>query len=282
METNNTVFVLVTDVQYLSKAKRTIIDLRSKGCWQGDIVTIPLSGVEIGKTFSEFYNVLTPHFPEIKEKYKLAEVMNHTGFTDTIDGREITKLNQWEKLHVFDPYFMQWKRVVFLDAGLRVLDNVHDSILKLDSTDCFMAPDDGGNFIPTPNPDKLFETQISKSDFTLLLDTLNQFGGIKILREAYFLNCIWIYDTSLLHKISLKKEMIAGMLAYPVCKTNEMTIMNLFIHFKYRLWKPFPKHTFSGIPRILFDWCETNNPDYSTWSDYCFLKYPSTITFEDT
>jgi hypothetical protein len=277
---NSTVFVLVADLAYLKQARRTIIDLRSKGEWHGDIVLIPLSGVTVGKTFTDFYRILTPHFQEIKEKQLLADKLNHTSFEDTIDGREITKMNQWEKLHVFDPYFLQWKRVVFLDAGMRVLDNVHDSILKLDCSNCFMAPDDGGNFT-APNPDKLFETQISKTYFKQMIDTLNQFGGIKILKDPYFLNCIWIYDTAILQTCS-KKEMIAGMLEHPICKTNEMVIMNLYLHFRHGLWKPFPKHVNDSTSKILFDWCESNNPEPSTWRDYSFLKYPCTITFEET
>ena len=32
--------------------------------------------------------------------------------------------------------------------------------------------------------------------------------------------------------------------------------------------------------KILFDWCELNNPN-KTWKDYCFIKYPATITFDD-
>jgi hypothetical protein len=213
---------------------------------------------------------------EIKEKAMLASILNHTTFTDTIDGREITKMNQWEKLHVFDPYFLQWKRVVFLDAGLRVLDSVHNSILKLDCTNSFMAPDDGGNFI-IPNPNKLFETQISKTFYKRMIDTLNQFGGIKILKEPYFLNCMWMYDTSILHTCS-KKEMIAGMLEHPICKTNEMGIMNLMFHFKYNLWKPFPLKASNN--KYLFEWCELNNSHYTTWRDYCFIKYPVTIRLE--
>lgn len=280
MDPTNTVFVLTTDHLYFEKARRTIIDLRTVGQWTGDIVLLPIGPVVIKQTFIDFYNLICPRFPEIKEKTELMNKLNYTSFTDTIDGREISKINQWEKLHAFDPYFLQWKRVVFLDAGLRVLDNVHNSILKLDCTGAFMAPDDGGNFVPSPNPNKLFETQISKTFYKQMLDTVNQFGGIKILKQAYFLNCIWMYDTDILHTCT-KKEMIEGVLKYPICLTNEMTMMNLFIHFKYGLWKPFPKHIENNA-KILFDWCETNNPEPSTWKNYSFLKYPCTIAFEDT
>jgi len=40
---NTTVFALVTDLNYFNKAKRTIIDLRTKGNWSGDIVLITIN-----------------------------------------------------------------------------------------------------------------------------------------------------------------------------------------------------------------------------------------------
>ena len=280
MTEKSTVFVLLTDHGYLPKAKKTIIDLRARGQWRGDIILILVGPVNMCQNFCHFYQVTCKCFPEIMEKHELVKRLNYTSFTDSIDGREISKINQWEKLHVFDPFFQKWSQVVFLDAGLRVLDNVHDSILQLDCTNCFMAPDDGGNFIPSPNPDKLFETQVSKTFYKLMIDSLNKFGGIKIMKQAYFLNCIWMYDTSIINTCS-KNELISGILENPICLTNEMALMNMYIHFKYNLWKPFPKHV-SNSSRILFDWCESNNPEPSNWMNYSFLKYPCTITFEDT
>lgn len=273
----STVFVLVTDAGYFTKCKKTICDLRSKGQWTGEIVVICIARFTLPTTFKDFYELSEISFPEIEEKKVLVQKLHYTSFLDTIDGREINLINQWEKLHVFDNYFLNWDRVVFFDAGLRVLDNVHETILLLDYKDSFLAPDDGGNFV-IPNPNKLFHTQISHTFKKKLLDTVNDFGGEQILQENYFLNCIWVYDTSILSTCS-KKDMIDGILKYPICKTNEMALMNLFLHFRHRLWKPFPTHI---NKKILFDWSELNNPGPSTWRDYCFIKYPWTISFEDT
>jgi hypothetical protein len=49
---------------------------------------------------------------------------------------------------------------------------------------------------------------------------------------------------------------------------------------KYNLWKQFP-HFVPGNKKYLFDWCELNNPE-TNWTDYCYLKYPVTINFDDT
>jgi hypothetical protein len=276
---DTTVFVLVTDELYLYKTKKTIIDLRSTGQWHGDLVLINLGIPKINPNFLDFYNITEKLFPQIEEKNELIKNLHYSAFLDTIDGREISKPNQWEKLHVMDSYFKKWDRVVFLDAGLRVLDSVHRSILKLDYKGKFLAPDDGGNYIMLPNPDKLFNTQISNSTPKLIEKIKEDFPNVKELKEAYFLNCIWVYDTKILNTCS-KEEMIDGILKYPVCKTNEMALMNLYIHFKYELWERFPKNAENG--KILFDWCESNNPRPSTWRDYSFIKYPISLSLEDT
>jgi hypothetical protein len=276
----NTVFVLVTDERYLSKAKKTIIDLRAAGQWNGDIVLINVDIPNLNPNFLDFYRIAEKRFPEIKEKDELLDILLHSPFSDTIDGREIHKKNQWEKLHVMDPYFKKWDRVVFLDAGLRVLHNVHETVLQLDYKGKFLAPDDGGNFHPTsPNPHKLFGSQISFNSQELITNLEHDFPKINHFKETYFLNCIWLYDTSILD-ICTKAEMVAGILKYPVCRTNEMALMNLFLHYKYGLWEKFPN---ASNEKILFDWCETNNPNRnSNWRHYCFLKYPVSINFEDT
>ena len=177
-----------------------------------------------------------------------------------------------------DEYFKEWDRVVFLDCGLRVLENVHETILRLDYKGKFLAPDDGGNYTMLPNLDKLFKTQVSLTSPNRTNEILTEFGK-NILNEPYFLNCIWVYDTNILNTVK-KDEMVDGILKYPVCKTNEMALMNLYINFKYKLWERFPVKASNG--KTLFEWSELNNPLPSTWRDYCFIKYPYTITFDDT
>jgi hypothetical protein len=54
--------------------------------------------------------------------------------------------------------------------------------------------------------------------------------------------------------------------------------MNILFHFKYNLWERLPIMSSSG--KIMFDWCELNNPN-TTWREYCLLKYPVSIGFDD-
>jgi hypothetical protein len=258
---------LVTDSNYFNKAKRTVIDLRSKGNWFGDIVLITID-FHLNENFKQFYNVSEVQFDKI-DKTNLLSKIGENGFSNS-DKREITKLNQWEKLHVFDNYFTKWNRVVFLDAGLRVLDDVK-YLLELDYKCKLLAPTDGkhGEY-------NEFKCQLSYDNHELIEKVKTDFGE-DMLKESYFLNCIWIYDTEIL-KLCNKNQLIEAMNEYTLCKTNEMGIMNLLFAFKYHLWEPFPFKLDTG--KILFDWCELNNPN-TNWTNYCYIKYPVTISFDD-
>jgi hypothetical protein len=267
-ENIKTVFALVSDLNYFNKAKRTIIDLRTKGNWNGDIVLVTID-FHLNSNFKDFYNIIEVKFPSIDKTHLLANIGSE-GFNDTTDKREINKLNQWEKLHIFDNYFLKWSRVVFLDAGLRVLDDVK-YLLDLDYKDKILAPKDGKLY-----NDQSFNCQLSYDKPELIESLKNEFGE-NILKSNYMLNCMWIYDTNIL-KLCGKNKLIEAMNKYTFCKTNEMGIMNILFHFKYNLWEKIPIKASNN--KILFDWCELNNPD-TNWRDYCYIKYPVTITFED-
>jgi hypothetical protein len=264
----DTTFSLITDIAYWEKAKRTIIDLRSKGNWEGPIVLVTID-FDLNTNFKDFYNITEVKFPKI-DKSTLLEKIGPNGFSNS-DKRELTKTNQWEKLHIFDDYFKRWNRVVFLDAGLRILDDV-THLLALDYKDKILAPTDGkiSNY-------NLFESQLSKDKPELISSLVSTFGET-ILTSNFMLNCIWIYDTSILDLCD-KSQLIEAMNSYPFCRTNEMGIMNLLFHFKYHLWEPFPVKTLNN--KYLFDWCELNN-EGTIWKEYCYIKYPVTISFEDT
>jgi hypothetical protein len=265
---DDTVFTLVTDISYFDKAKRTIIDLRSRGNWTGQIVLITID-FDLNSNFKDFYNIIEVKFPKIDTTQLVSKIGNE-GFIDTTDKREITKLLQWEKLHVFDNYFSRWSRVVFLDAGLRVLDDVK-YLLEIDYKDKLLAPKDGKLY-----DDQSFNCQLSY-DKPELIESLKGELGDNILTENYMLNCMWIYDTNIL-KICDKNQLIEAMNKYTFCKTNEMGIMNIMFHFKYHLWERLPIK--ASNEKVLFDWCELNNEN-TNWREYCFIKYPVTISFND-
>jgi hypothetical protein len=263
---NNTVFVLVTDQSYFYKATVTINDLKTVGNWHGDIVVITID-FDLEDSYKSQDNIIEKRFPLIDKTHLLNEI-GPNGFSNS-DKRELNKLNQWEKLHVFDDYFLQWERVVFLDAGLRVLDDVK-YVLDLDYHNSILAPNDAS---PNFRSDQIFKHQLSYDNEEKVERIKADFGN-EIFDSYHMLNCMWVYDTSIL-KICNKEQLIDAMNKYTVCKTNEMGIMNLLFNFKYKLWKEFPLKSSNG--KYLFEWCELNHSFYTTWRDYCFIKYPLTI-----
>ena len=264
----DTVFTLITDLKYFPKAKRTIIDLRSKGNWRGPIALITID-FNLNANFADFYDILEVKFDTI-DKTQILQLIGPNGFSNS-DKRELNKLNQWEKLHIFDEFFAQWQRVVYLDAGMRILDDVK-YLLEVEYKGAIIAPRDGKIDAPIT-----FDTQISHDNSELVAKLVAAFGA-DILQSNHMLNCVWIYDTDIL-QICNKYQMIEAMNQWPLCKTNEMTIMNLLLHFKYKLWKPFPVN--ASNKKILFDWCELNSSKPTSWRDYCLIKYPVTIKFDD-
>ena len=266
MKDMNTVFITLCDIKYYERARKTIHQLRSFGQWEGEIILITID-FDLEEIFKKQYNVKEKKFPIIDKTLLLEKIRN--GFTDG-DKREITKLTQWEKLHVFDEYFKQWKRVVFLDAGLNVLDSV-EYLLELDFNNKFLCGSDRGDGIKKHNNNK-FYGQLTKDSPDIVEKLVKEFGKNISFDSDYFLNCMWVYDSKILDFIK-KEEFLDIMNRFPVFKTNEMGVMNILLHFKYNVWVPFPEKT--KHDKYLFDWCELNRPG-SYWNQYCFIKYSST------
>ena len=261
----STAFVTLCDEPYLHKAIRTIKDIRRVGQWTGDLVLITV-GFTIDEEIKKKYSITTVSFPGIDTDSLLSHFRANPFTVPTCDGREFKKCTQWEKLHVFDSFFCKWERIVFVDAGLRLLDGV-DNFLCLEWRGRFLAPDDTWN-----DYSKRFRCQLELPKNEEHLRVLeNKYGNI--LDEKYFLNCIFIFDTSLL-SVESKEEMVMIMNMFPIWRTNEMGVMNIFFTFYLKVWSPFPTKARNG--KFLFDWCEYNRPS-TRWFDYCALKYPATI-----
>jgi len=257
-----TTVVLVSDQCYWNRALRTIQDLRTLGKWNGAIHIISLD-FDISDNYVKEYHLTQIKFPKLDNSHLLSQIGK--GFSNS-DGREIYKLLQWEKFHVFDEYFKQWKRVIYMDAGLRVLDSM-DYLLELNFKGKFVCPNDQGDG-PIKNR-KVFNEQISHDNAEMVHQIVTEYGDI--LSSDYFLNCIWIYDTEILNQIN-KQHFIDVMNKYPLFKTNEMGVMNIVLHFKMNLWEKFPYK--ASNDKYLFDWSDFNRPG-SKCSEYCFIKYPS-------
>jgi len=257
----DTVFVTLCDKSYLSKATHTIHELQTNGRWMGDTVLMsvdfqpePIPNVQL---------LQIRHIPTDK----LVKTFETHPLKPMSDNRHLGKLYQWDKLQVFHSYFRRWKRVMFLDAGMRVFNSVQP-LLDLEWKGKFLAPDDSD---PYDNGLR-FNCQLDVDANPEVTERVYNDFSKDILDKHYFLNCIFVFDTALLEQVSVE-EMEDAMNAYPICMCNEMGIMNLIFNYKLNVWLPFPQNVGE---KYLFGWSERNYREQPNWSSFHFIKYSLT------
>ena len=261
----STVFVLVCDEPYFHKAQRTIQDLRAH--WDGDVVLVPIR-FEPDGAWAATSRVELMSLPVIFTDGLTAAYAAHP-FTKG-DGRHLTKQTQWQKLLAFHPDFQsRWRRLVFLDAGVRVFGPV-TPWLDLAWEDRFICHDDD------PGRVKPLSGQLDLAANPTLLPALLADFGPAVLDARTFLNCVWIVDTALFARGALLDEMVAVMNDYPICLCNEMTVMTLVLHVRHGVWVPFPLTRDPSFHKYYFSWSEANAAG-TTWRDYVAVKYSSTV-----
>jgi hypothetical protein len=272
--------VVVTDDRYWPRAVTTLRDVRGVGAWEGDLIliTIPPFQFAHDPRLKELA-VESATFPVIKEKFEFMKRVPAEGFAGS-DRRELEKPNQWEKLHVFDAYFLsRWKYVLYLDAGLRIFHPIETSLfLEGYATPPFAIaiPRDKNPF----STGFVFDTVRELADFT---EAFPETAKADMRQMPYALNCLWYMYTPTLVNLcgghGLKQHMIECIARHRVWKHNEMSLMNAFFCGK---WMPFPRSV-PGTNLFTFIWNETDNLDPQTgqpfpYTRYAAIKYPTMVT----
>ncbi len=265
--TDKTVVVTISDKAYANRAERTIKDIRGRGEWTGDIVFITVDFVP-SIDFINKYKVTIFPVKHI-DVAKLVEAWKDHPIKPMADERHTKKLAQWNKLYVFDKYFKEWNRVVYFDAGLRVVGPLKP-LLDLDYKGKLLAPDD---CCPGDNGNR-FVVQMDWSANPQVTENILKRFGREIVGAHYFLNCMWVYDTDILDICNML-DLEDGMNRYPISLCNEMGIMNLYFTYLHALWRPLPEKTSDG--KWLFAWCELNYSGRPDWTNFHFIKYPVTV-----
>ena len=260
----STVVITLTDKNYFNKAIRTIQDIRSVGQYWGDLVLITIDFIP-PTNFVDFYRLIVKTYAQLDVSTLLSKIREYP-FTGG-DGRELTKVAQWNKLYCFDSYFKKWEQALFFDAGFRIFGNL-TNFIKLDYKNHILAMDDAH-----PEGVKRFDCQLEKVANPIALVDLKILIP-DVLEQKYFLNCVFIYDTNIIDNDSLN-TLITLMNRFPICRTNEMGIMNIYFNFILHRWKPLELRISDDL--MLMDWTER---DGKTWRNYIGLKYPSSIGFD--
>lgn len=243
--------------KYLPRALKTIEDIRTSGCYYGDIVVMTDETFDIPPEIIHRFNLKVKKFPDIDVSELIKKIQAHP-FVNS-DKREYEKTKQWNKMYSFHPYFKQWDYVMFVDAGLRVFGKIENFYSQF-TPNKIVALDDGH-----PEFEKKFKCQLELTN----VEVVNKLAQHFDLESSYFLNCLYLYDTALIQDDTLD-SMISIMNEYPIFRCNEMTLMGYYFVSRDE-WKPLDIYLPNGS--ILFDWSERGGRQ---WSSYVSLKYPTT------
>jgi hypothetical protein len=247
----------MTNNKYLDKAKITLNSLITIGNYHDDVLILIGDDLKdiISKHNLENDNTFVKHFPDL-DRHKIIEILKLNPIT--VDRRELNKIFQWHKIHIFDVYFKQWKKCFYIDVGMYIFKSI-DKFLNLDCKNKLLAHSDS-----YPKYEWKLEIQFDSIIFKNLYKELNDKYNLQI---DYFQSGILLYDTNIIEN-DTKKNLIDLSNKYINSKTNEQGIMNLYFNCIKKIWS-----------QVAIKDNETNYYDY--WerfgnkpTDYIMLKYP--------
>ena len=253
------VLVLMTNESYSAKCLRTVWECRNIGKYFGDIVLISHPELQENAGYIQSCASLraTPvFFPLIDLKHILAKIQE-CPLNDT-DGRELKKTFQWQKIHIFNTYFKKWKTLFYIDAGMRIIQDINI-------------------FFTFPRPTSILAHCDTYPVYDLCI--MNQFNRtarpelFAELSATYNLNRT-VYQTGIMlfHTDIIQENTVDELLLlankYPISRTNEQGIMNLYFIDKLSQVPVYREN------RFLYDFWERFGLH---GSKYTMLKYPTTV-----
>jgi len=255
----DTCIILMTNKAYIEKAKVTLNQLRKIGKYKGDIIFLIGNDLkdEIQNHNIENENTIVKYFPDINRS-DLVEILKKKLIGD---GREITKVFQWHKLHCFDIYFKQWKKCFYIDVGMYIFKPIN-RILNLDCDNKLIAHSDA-----YPTYEWKLKSQFDLKHFPNLYKELYDKYDLEI---DYFQSGILLYDTNLIEE-QTKNNLLELSNKYINSRTNEQGILNIYFNCIKKAWKPIPV---KDGQTYYYDYWERFN---LKWHNYIMLKYPKTM-----
>ncbi len=247
---------LVTNRKYLRRCLHTVWQLRRFGDYDGDVVVIVGSDLKHQvPTLEKLSLRITPvFFPEIDRSEAVGRLEDAEG----LSGTELTKSFQYQKFHVFDEYFREWDKLLYLDSGMQVFAPI-DPLWEMDTTGKITAHSDA---FPTFEW-KLYD-QFNWVDFPELKPDMEELIS---LDRDYFQTTMMLFDTAVITPDTVA-ELTTLSMRFPHSRTNDQGIVNLWA-LQRNLWQPLPTEPVSG--RLLYEFAER---DGYTFTDYVLLKYP--------
>ena len=224
---DKTAICVVGNFKFLRKyLKNFLYELRIKGKFDGNVVIITsyLTPVMIFKLFIRDNNLVFLKKKKIKFSKKTNSTLENLD-TGNQPNRHKTKNFQWHKLYLFGEEMKQWDYIFYIDINMHIHFPIID-ILKNKPLGKFTARTDG-------YPDYKFDlqTQFDESH-KINFDLRNKYN---LDNKYYFQTGVMYFDTKLIEPNTLK-EIISLVETYPITKTNEQGILNLYFLYEKNIF----------------------------------------------
>jgi len=210
--------VFVCNFRYLDKFITTCENIIEIGGYHGPIVLVvgnDLPNIDTHPFIKE-HVVQVVHCSDITFTPEALSAIEKTNAECCKSG---FKLFQYHKFHIFTPFFKQWRYIFYIDCGAKIYNNIAP-ILQTATPDTLLAHSDA---YPTYQW-KLSCQFLEKIDLDLDLDT------------DYFQSTIMLFDTNIIEDNTFQ-QLYKLTEKYPVSKTNDQGILNLYYNCIKKKWK---------------------------------------------
>jgi len=249
----NTVIALCADMGYYDRALNTIKEIRNIGKYNGDIVFFyndEFRDTNKLKLLESKYKVILKEFPTIDT----SSIINFLDLNPNSDFERLrNKMIQYHKFYMFDVYFKQWDKLLYIDSGMHIYNSL-DRIFNIEPAQYLFAHSD--NY---PKYVNKLDSQFVKNN--KYFNTLQNKYNLK--KEDYFQSTMILFNTNII-KDNTVSNLINLINTYPIGNGDQAYINLEFIDN----WKPMPIKDDKGF---LYDFM--NRENYIT-IHYVMLKYP--------
>jgi hypothetical protein len=169
------------------------------------------------------HKVTIKYFPDIVFPTEFTEVIENIDNPNS-DRRNITKIFQWHKLHLFNVWFKLYKYIFYMDCGITILGDIAP-ILKEKTENKLLAHSDA-----YPSYEWKLRGQFDTTNTKYFTELASKFN----LERDYFQTTVMLFDTNIIND-NTYDDLYKLAVAYPISKTNEQGIMCLYFS---SVWQP--------------------------------------------
>ena len=226
---DRTAVCIVGNYKFLKKhLNNFVLQVRNQGKYKGDIIilTSPYTPIFLLK-LKDRSNLKFLKFNKITfDKNTDNELSNIN--TNGQPNRYIFKNFQWHKLHLFDIKLKQWKYIFYIDINMTIHKDINP-ILDIMPEGCIFANRDAND---QQNWELKNQFDISHKRFQELSVNYN------LSINNYFQTGMMYFDTNIIQQ-ETKEEILKLVKKYPITRTNEQAILNLYFIYHKNLYKQF-------------------------------------------